>query len=132
MQVDFYLLNEDSESARQNFLLKLILKIYKLRHTLIIKFNDSEICSQWDERLWTFDPLTFIPHHSHKQFLYIESPGLINSKVGINLNESSWLTDAPERIVEIVPNNPLLRKNSRINFKQYKKLKYNIKIHEIT
>ena len=61
-RVDFYVLSQSGEQARQLFACRLAEKAYKLDHTVHIHTGDEATANRIDELLWTFRDGSFVPH----------------------------------------------------------------------
>jgi DNA polymerase III subunit chi len=61
-RIDFYVLSQSGEQARQLFACRLAEKAYKLEHTVHILAADEATASRIDELLWTFRDGSFVPH----------------------------------------------------------------------
>ena len=61
-RIDFYVLSQSGEQARQLFACRLAEKAYKLEHTVHIHTADEATASRVDELLWTFRDGSFVPH----------------------------------------------------------------------
>ena len=61
-RIDFYVLSQSGEQARQLFACRLAEKAYKLEHTVHIHTGDEATASRLDELLWTFRDGSFVPH----------------------------------------------------------------------
>ena len=61
-RIDFYVLSQSGEKARQLFACRLAEKAYKLEHTVHIHTRDEATAGRIDELLWTFRDGSFVPH----------------------------------------------------------------------
>ena len=61
-RIDFYVLNQSGEKARQLFACRLAEKAYKLDHTVHIHTGDEATADFVDDLLWTFRDGSFVPH----------------------------------------------------------------------
>ena len=61
-RIDFYVLSQSGEQARQLFACRLAEKAYKLEHTVHILASDEAIAGRMDDLLWTFRDGSFVPH----------------------------------------------------------------------
>jgi DNA polymerase III subunit chi len=61
-RIDFYVLSQSGEQARQLFACRLAEKAYKLEHTVHIHTGDESSAGRIDELLWTFRDGSFVPH----------------------------------------------------------------------
>ena len=64
MQIDFYILQSSSHRERALFGCRLIEKIWRAGHTIVIRTESASQSEQLDDLLWTFRPGSFIPHHT--------------------------------------------------------------------
>ena len=61
-RIDFYVLSQSGEQARQLFACRLAEKAYKLEHTVHIHTGDEATAGRIDDLLWTFRDGSFVPH----------------------------------------------------------------------
>ena len=61
-RIDFYVLRQSGDQARQLFACRLAEKAYKLEHTVHIHTADEAAANRIDELLWTFRDGSFVPH----------------------------------------------------------------------
>ena len=61
-QVDFYVLGQGGEQARQVFACKLAEKAYRLNHRVHIRTASRALAEDLDTLLWTFRDGSFVPH----------------------------------------------------------------------
>jgi DNA polymerase-3 subunit chi len=61
-RIDFYVLSQSGEQARQLFACRLAEKAYKLEHTVHIHTADDAAAGRIDDLLWTFRDGSFVPH----------------------------------------------------------------------
>lgn len=61
-KVDFYVLSESGEMARQRFACRLAEKAYKLQNRVHICVSSPDVEQKLDELLWTFRDGSFVPH----------------------------------------------------------------------
>jgi DNA polymerase-3 subunit chi len=69
-KVDFYVLSEHGEPARQRFACRLAEKAYKLQNRVHICVGQPDSGRTLDDLLWTFRDGSFVPHE-----LLDEAPG---------------------------------------------------------
>lgn len=141
MQVDFYLLNSETIEDKLLFACKLIEKAYKLGHQVFVYCSDIEETHALDDLLWSFKPESFIPHNIQGEGP--EPPPAIQlghtteprgfSEILLNLNP-----DIPSfyarfsRVMEIVSAEASCKERSRQRYREYKKLGFSLKTHDIT
>ena len=61
-RVDFYILAQADERARQNLACKLAEKAWRLENSVYIHARDRADAERLDELLWTFRDGSFVPH----------------------------------------------------------------------
>jgi DNA polymerase-3 subunit chi len=64
-RVDFYLLNDPGDRARDLAVCRLTQKAFGLGHRVYILSGDPSTAGRLDELLWTFSPGSFVPHELH-------------------------------------------------------------------
>jgi len=124
-QVDFYILDSDSDDARLRLACKIVDKATQLdKHVFIHATSDGE-ARQIDELLWTFSQGSFIPHRIVRGEL--TEPPLEPVLIGVNQQPGTgrWdvlinlAGDVPEffsryqRVAEVVDANATRREQSR-------------------
>jgi DNA polymerase-3 subunit chi len=139
LRVDFYVLDDASESARLKLACKLAEKAYLAAQTVLIWHTDSEELKTFDELLWTFADGSFVPH---------EPPSATDSEAPVvlatgRLPPGSFdivINLAPElppslaqtrRIAEIIDGDESRRRAGRARFKAYRELGVQPSSHNI-
>lgn len=61
-RIDFYVLQDSGEAARQRFACRLAEKAYKLKNRVHITVNGPDVEKTLDDLLWTFSDGSFVPH----------------------------------------------------------------------
>jgi len=137
-RVDFYILDENGSDNRLETLCRLTRKIYGLGHKLVIFAPDTSIASEVDERLWTYQPDSFIPHEMVDSTGQIsDTPVLICTDIRemagdvlINLGiEMPGCGDRFSRIVEIIGQDE--RQSGRERYRQYQSHNMQIQTHQL-
>ena len=140
-RVDFYVLSQPGEQARQLFACRLAEKAYRLDHCVHVHTADSEAAHQLDDLLWTFRDGSFVPHEivSAGQ-TRIESPVTIghggrperSTELLINLSDDVPSTcDTFPRIAEIVTSDDDGRRRSRERYARYRELGHTLETHKL-
>ena len=125
--IDFYFLSEDSISARRLFACRLTEQVYKKGHKVFIYVENSEEAQQLNAQLWTFRDVSFVPHKLVGNN-DIVAPITIGhdfsdgeADILINLTEAVPEFYAKfQRILEIIPNDDVLKEIGRKKYKFYK------------
>jgi len=140
-KIDFYVLRDRGEQARQVFACKLAEKAYRLEHRVHIQVADEVIEKSLDELLWTFRDGSFVPHavvqNQNEKFAvpvtigYGELPAngpdlLIN--LGGSIAEKSA---AFPRVAEVVTSDDESLAQSRQRFVEYRELGHSLNTHKL-
>ncbi len=140
MQVDFYLLQPNTNLSKELFACRIIEKAYKLGHKIFVYCANQKDTHALDELLWTFKQDSFLPHNIQGegpepppaiQLGYTSEPRGFND---ILVNMSPQAPDFYKkfaRIIEIVGQDNDSKENSRRLYKEYKQNGLRLKTHEI-
>ena len=129
MRVDFYILPDSSEQARERLSCRLAEKAYKSGHTVFLYAESEQQAQRLDEMLWTFRAGSFIPHALGAERLERPPPVLIGNSdppspvphVLITLsNAVPPFFERFERIAEIVDQTAQNRQSGRDRFRFYR------------
>jgi DNA polymerase-3 subunit chi len=139
LQVDFYVLSQGGEQARQIFACKLAEKAYRLKNTVHIETASAAVADELDKLLWTFRDGSFVPHHvlGKEQLASPVTIGHGSAADGqrdllINLgNELPANSATYSRIAELVSADEECKRTSRLRFGSYRDQDHNIKTHTI-
>jgi DNA polymerase-3 subunit chi len=142
-QVDFYILDSDSDDARLRLACRIVDKATQLdRHVFIHATSDHE-ARQLDELLWTFSQGSFIPHRVVRETL--DQPPLEPVLIGVNqapapgrwdvlINLGSEVPEffsRYERVAEVVDANAARREQSRERYRFYRDRGYPLNTHQV-
>jgi DNA polymerase-3 subunit chi len=140
-RIDFYILAEGGETARQVFACRLAEKAYRLNNSVHIRTADGSLASRIDELLWTFRDGSFVPHEIVAAGQPPEAPVTISSGAGSNSAVGDLLInlspDIPAniaafpRIAEIVSSDDDSRLQSRQRFAAYRDQGHTLETHNI-
>jgi len=142
-QVDFYILESDSEDARLRLACRIVDKATQQdQHVFINSSSDSE-AQKLDELLWTFSQGSFIPHKVVRQAADVAP----REPVVIGLNQAPagdrWdvlvnlAAEVPdffsryERVAEVVDGNAARREQSRERYRFYRDRGYKLNTHQV-
>jgi DNA polymerase-3 subunit chi len=136
-KVDFYILADAGESARQLFACRLAEKAYRLKNSVHIRTMDNGLAAKIDGLLWTFRDGSFVPHEIAAAGVAPEAPVTIGTTAAgcdllINLSDNVP-TDigAFARIAEIVSSDEDSRRLSRKRFTAYRDQGHTLDTHNI-
>jgi DNA polymerase III subunit chi len=142
-RVDFYVLDDDAEQARERFACRLVEKAWRLKHTVHLHAASPGDAQRLDSLLWTWSDRSFLPH-------VLDTPGLDSrlaaaTPVRVGAGEPGFQAEllvnlAPEvplffsrfgRVAEVVGGNEAERALARNRFKFYRDRGYVLETHRI-
>lgn len=138
-RVDFYILKTEVVEKAWHFACRLTEKAYRQKQRLFIYCQDQHEAHRFDQTLWTFEDISFVPHvlqgevYSGQPPIHIgyEAPDrafpcILNlSTLALSFNPS------PRRVLELVYGNERDREQAREKFKAYRALACEIFTHQI-
>jgi DNA polymerase-3 subunit chi len=138
-RADFYLIAKPRFSERPLLLVcELARKAFAAQQPTLILTRDFEQAEELDELLWTFDEDTYIPHQlagddddAHTAVL-IAPPGVDTPvrPLTINLREQCP-PNYGERVLEVVAANPAEREGSRLRWRDYQRLGFEVNKYDM-
>jgi DNA polymerase-3 subunit chi len=142
-QVDFYILESDSDDARLHLACKIVDKATQLDHHVFIHSTSDAEARQLDDLLWTFSQGSFIPHRLVRAA--VAEPALEPVLIGVNQPPATgrWdvlinlAADVPEffsryeRVAEVVDANAVRREQSRERYRFYRDRGYKLNTHQV-
>jgi DNA polymerase-3 subunit chi len=144
-QVDFYILDSDSDDARLHLACKIVDKATQLDHHVFIHSTSDDEARQLDELLWTFSQGSFIPHRIVRGDAAAAEPAVEPVLIGVNQPPAPgrWdvlinlASDVPEffsryeRVAEVVDANAARREQSRERYRFYRDRGYKLNTHQV-
>jgi DNA polymerase-3 subunit chi len=142
-QVDFYILESDSDDARLHLACKIVDKATELGHHVFIHATSDGEAQQLDQLLWTFSQGSFIPHRVVRGALASPPPETVLIGVNQPPGPGQWnvlinlAAEVPEffsryeRVAEVVDANPLRREQSRERYRFYRDRGYKLNTHQV-
>ena len=143
-RVDFYVLDDATELARERFACRLIDKAYRMKHRIFVHAADQPAARRLDSMLWTFRDASFVPHVLDTPET---DPGLgeatpvrigagaepgFDAELMVNLGDEVPLFFSRfDRVAEIVPGDPGARAALRERFRFYRDRGYELETHKI-
>lgn len=124
-KISFYLFEKSPERQVESTC-RLCRKILKKSEKIWLLSENLELQQQLDDRLWSFDPTSFIPHAINdtnapiciSEYLPEQSDWII-----FNFNDQALEQfEKFSHIIEIIENNDVARQLGREKFKQYRRL----------
>lgn len=142
MQVDFYVLADESAIAAQRLACRLADKAFASHQRLLIYSNDAELLQELDALLWTFADRAFLPHESvAADATHCEAPILLSTGLPLAAGRDLLLNLAVQvpaaardftRVLEIVAGRATDRELSRQRFRQYRDWGYEPATHRVS
>lgn len=122
----FYVLNSSDPKSREQFLNKLLKKIWSEKRLCDVRFDSEQDALRYDLALWNAHPTSFIPHGVAKQVpasiqLYGEQIERPTRDVLVNLHpEFPTVFEQYQRTIEILDQSDYLIQMGRERWKAYK------------
>jgi DNA polymerase-3 subunit chi len=140
-RVDFYVLAQADERARQVLACKLAEKAWRLENTVYIHAGNRSDAERLDELLWTFRDGSFVPHGLAGRDDGTElSPIMIgNDEAGIGTRDllinlcddiPSFMDGFP-RVAELVTSDQTCREKSRKRYAAYREQGHELNTHNL-
>lgn len=143
-RVDFYVLDDQADAARERFACRLAEKAFRLKHTVYLHAASAAAAQRLDALLWTFNEGSFIPHvlaaadldpqlaaATPVQIGTGEEPAF-DAAVLVNLDGTvPGFFSRFERVAEIVGGDADQRNLARARFKFYRDRGYALETHQI-
>jgi DNA polymerase-3 subunit chi len=139
-KIDFYVLADEGQQAREELACRLIDKIYQLQHRVYVHTESQRDAQRLDDLLWTFRPGSFIPHYIEQSGEQLHAPIVIGfqdtapqiSDVLLNLSQQVPLFFSQfDRVAELVGSDEQSRTHARNRFRFYKDRGYELTTHEM-
>lgn len=136
-QIDFYILPNDNPLP---FTCRLLEKAYKQNHQIYVCANSKTQAEQLNDMLWTFNDISFVPHHLISENGHQSSPIVIGFEEQAPVHDDIYVTlsdELPdtaekfERVIFIVPNIEEHKQIARKNYKELTDKGYNVQIHKM-
>lgn len=139
-EVDFYVLESDSQAARWSFACRLAEKAVRQGNKVMIATENEAASRELDQLLWSFRPESFVPHivlgdgDSGSVPVVISHDGddvqhhdvLVNIRASLPQQFSRF-----KRLAEIVVQDETVLQATRTNYAFYKERGYPIKTHKL-
>lgn len=143
-RVDFYVLDDGAEQARERFACRLVEKAWRLKHKIYLHARSAEEAERLDQLLWTFSDRSFVPHVLDTPELAPELAAATPIRIGtgdeagfeaellVNLDaEVPLFFSRFERVAEIVGGDDEHRAAARERFRFYRDRGYAMETHKI-
>ncbi len=138
-RVDFYVLDQAGEPARQLFACRLAEKAWRMNNTVHIETGNPADAERLDELLWTFRDGSFVPHHivgdggrESPVTIGCQSKAVDGKDLLINLSSDiPGIAASFPRIAELVTADEDSRQSSRRRFVTYRDDGHTIETHKL-
>ena len=142
-QVDFYILDSDSDDARLRLACRIVDKATEADQHVFVNASSDIDAQKLDELLWTFSQGSFIPHRVVRE--RVDAAPLEPVVIGLNRGPlgERWdlminlAADVPEffsryrRVAEVVDGNATRRAQSRDRYRFYRDRGYTLNTHQV-
>lgn len=136
-QVDFHILQDTSVEARWLYVCRLIEKVERLGHHILVMVDTEQEAHEIDDLLWSFKPESFIAHQivggDEEARVEISFDASLGEHKDVLINLSHKLPqdiDRFTRLVEIVIQEPKILESTREHYRLYKQRGYAITQHK--
>lgn len=143
-RVDFYVLEDGSEQARERFACRLVEKAWRLKHTVYLHAASPDEARRLDALMWTWRDRCFLPHVLDAPDLDADLAAATPVRIGagaepafqaellVNLDrEVPLFFSRFDRVAEIVGGNDGERALARDRFRFYRDRGYTLETHRI-
>ena len=140
-RVDFYVLTQVDERARQMLACKLAEKAWRLDNTVYIHASSREDAERLDQLLWTFRDGSFVPHglagrndgtESSPIMIGADDDGVGPRDLLINLcDEIPSFAEGFPRVAELVTSDESCRLASRKRYAAYRDQGHELNTHKL-
>ena len=140
-RVDFYVLSQSGEQAKQLFACRLAEKAYRLENTVHIHAGDRAAAERIDDLLWTFRDGSFVPHDftgpgsdtpTSPVSVGCDPDAVTDRDLLINLaDDIPACAGAFPRIAELVTSDPESKQLSRRRFVAYRDEGHDLDTHNV-
>ena len=140
-RVDFYVLRDSGEAARQRFACRLAEKAWSLDNSVHIRVADQQTANVIDDLLWTFRDGSFVPHEKISAAdqktaapITIGLDESVSRQCDLLINLSATIpgnAEAFPRVAEIVTSDVPSRQLSRERFVEYRNDGHTLETHKL-
>lgn len=151
-QVDFYILQDQSQRSIWQFCCRLTEKAWKLGNSVHIRTNNEDETHQLDDMMWTYSDESFLPHtrQDEKTNTSTATDSVVPVPIipasiilGHNINDTTCdllinlASTSPEqinqypRIAEILNDDETIKQHGRTRYSKYKQTGCTVQHHKI-
>jgi len=142
-KIDFYIAPDNQQNNALTIACRVAEKAWRRGHSIYVHTDNQQMAEQFDEKLWSFRPNSFVPHRvSHSADLAPENiPDILigcdenaepSHEVLLNLsNKTPAFLGRFKRVAEFVDGHEEAKVKSRERFKYYKTRGYPLDVHHL-
>jgi DNA polymerase III subunit chi len=135
--IDFHVLPDNEPAARFLYACRLIEKVERLGHNILVVMDTQEEAHELDDLLWSFKPESYIPHQllgadedvkveiTHTPAFGKHDDVLVNLSSAIPANVANF-----KRVIEIVTQDVKVLENTRNHYRIYKQQGHPVTQHK--
>ena len=130
-KVDFYIYEISDYQLYQKLVCSVIEETYNTNSNVLLLCEDEESCESFDQLLWTFKDIAFIPHErTKKNRITTQRIDLATTDQSLILMNLSYLFpdsfETHSQIIEMSGYDESSRQKARQNFKKYRTMDFEI------
>ncbi|UCH53388.1 MAG: DNA polymerase III subunit chi [Pseudomonadota bacterium] len=139
-RVDFYLLSDTADSAKETATCRLTQKAFGRGHRVFILARDAAQAGRLDQLLWTFQQGSFIPHALSEPAPDPLPPVIVSTQappdefhdvlISLAADVPEWFSRF-ERVAEVVSGSDEDKLNARSRFRFYRDRGYALQTHNL-
>lgn len=141
-RIDFYIIEQGSVQATENFICRLTEKAWSQNNSVYIHTMDEQHSTSFDDLLWTFSETSFIPHQlgesqNNEKIVSIghetttELPHHHDVLINLHHQAPSFFSQF-ERVAEIISNDETSKVQGRERYQFYRDRGYALETHKIS
>ena len=139
-RIDFYIIEEGSEQATDNFICRLTEKAFSQSNAVFIHTLDEQHATKLDDLLWNFNEASFIPHQLTSSescntpvLIGHETTEIPHHDVLINLHrEAPSFFSQFDRVAEIITTDETSKIKGRERYQFYRDRGYALETHKMS
>ena len=138
-QVDFYVRSETSPDALEVFACRLVERVWRRGHHVLVLAGSDAAARRLDDLLWTFREESFVPHRRvgagdppASEPVLVTTPGIRDGDLDVLVNLTPTVPEESARaarVAEIVPDRGAARDAGRRRFREYRDRGFELKTH---
>ncbi len=141
-RIDFYILKDGFPDSRLGFVCRLVEKVYRKGHRILLHTDDDGQAAVVDDMLWTWRQGSFIPHEVYAGDTITDCPVVISDRPEYDADVHDVLinlaSDVPlfferfERVSEVVDGDEVVARMARQRYRFYRERGYSPESHDMS